>query len=84
MASNTSMYVSVTYFVIFSPSTPNLVELQLKESLVHLVPEEEWLNPLGNGLSEHTLSLDADTGDTADDNVSVSLRSCHQGVDVTG
>merc|ERR1719334_363629 len=41
-----------------------LLKLQLKESSVHLVHEEDWPDPLGDGLPEDGLGLDTDTGDT--------------------
>ena len=40
-----------------------LAELQLKQSAVHLVHEKNWPDPLGNGLPQHSLSLDTDTRD---------------------
>merc|ERR1719341_1182053 len=47
-----------------------LAKLQLKESTVHLVHEENGPDPLGNGLPQHGLSLDTDTRDTVDNDKS--------------
>ena len=47
-----------------------MAELQLKEGAVPLVHEEKGPDPLGDGLPQHGLSLDADTGDTVNGNKS--------------
>lgn len=44
-----------------------LFELEFEEGTVHLVKEEDWLDTLTDGLSEHGLGLDADAGDAVDD-----------------
>jgi hypothetical protein len=41
--------------------------LELKEAAVHLVDDQDGLDPLGEGLAEHGLGLDADALDAVDD-----------------
>ena len=60
----------------------NLVQLQLEKGSVHLVHEDDGLDPLGEGLSEDGLGLDTDTGHGIYDNqgsVSYSESSCYLG-----
>merc|ERR1719454_619476 len=45
-----------------------LAKLQLKQSTVHLVHEENRPDPLGDGLPQHCLSLDTDAGDAVNNN----------------
>ena len=44
-----------------------LTELELEQSTIHLVHEDDWTNALGDGLTKHGLGLHADTGDAIDD-----------------
>merc|ERR1711881_487227 len=47
-----------------------LAKLQLKQSSVHLVHEENGPDPLSNSLPQHGLSLDTDAGHAVNDNKS--------------
>ena len=47
-----------------------LADLQFEEGTIDLVDDNDGLDTLGKGLSEHSLGLDTDTLDTVDDNES--------------
>merc|ERR1719429_566336 len=62
-----------------------LLQLQLQQSSVHLVHEEDGSDPLSDGLSEDSLGLDTDTGDTVhhhQSSVSDTESSSHLGGEV--
>merc|ERR1719400_1013543 len=68
MGPSSSQYVATITFTFYN-SLEGLIqllllELQLKESTVHLVHEEDGADTLGNGLPEHSLGLNADTRHT--------------------